>query len=41
MKPELTLFRQLAKSIAVSAIPGLMLVLFAALYSRRRRLRSG
>lgn len=40
MKPELTLLRQLARSIAVSAIPGVLLILFAALYSRRRRLRS-
>ncbi len=39
MKPELTLVRQLAKSIAISAIPGVLLVSFAALYSRRRRLR--
>lgn len=37
LKPELTLVRQLARSIAISAVPGVLLVLFAAVYSRRSR----
>ena len=37
MKPELALVQQMAPWTAVSAVPGALLVLFAAVYSRRRR----
>ena len=41
MKPEMALVRQLAKWTAISAIPGVLLVLFATMYSRRRRRPQG
>lgn len=41
MKAEMALVRQLAKWTAISTIPGVLLVSFAALYSRRRRRPKG